>query len=107
MLNLEIYRNTKSVFSVLFVSHIVEVSAFKLYNDLHKPDSLVAPATSTTLEAPKFNSDQILNTTLVTSVGQTVYLHCLVDNIGDRKVSHYLSLTYISTCISFILVVQN
>ena len=86
MLNMEIYRTTKSVYSVLFHSHIEEASAFQLYNDLQKPEALVAPATSTTLEAPKFNSDQILNTTLVTSVGQTVYLHCLVDNIGDRKV---------------------
>ena len=83
---MEIYRATKSVYSVLFYSHIEEASAFQLYNDLQKPEALVAPATSTTLEAPKFNSDQILNTTLVTSVGQTVYLHCLVDNIGDRKV---------------------
>ena len=94
MLNLEIYRTTKSVFHVLFHSHIEEVSAFKLYNDLHKPDSVLASETSPskTLEAPRFNSDQILNTTLVTSVGQTVYLHCLVDNIGDRKVRKIFNL---------------
>ena len=68
---------------------IEDVSAFKLYKDLHKPISLRASPTnpSNTLEAPRFNVEQILNTTLITSVGQTVYLHCLVDNIGDRKVS--------------------
>ena len=53
---MEIYRTTKSVYSVLFYTHIEEASAFQLYNDLQKPEALVAPATSTTLEAPKFNS---------------------------------------------------
>ena len=82
------FRITKFVFYVLFF-RIEDVSAFKLHKDLHKPTSLLGSPTnpSNTLEAPRFNIEQILNTTLITSVGQTVYLHCLVDNIGDRKVS--------------------
>ena len=77
---------------------IEDVSAFKLYKDRHKPSSFQPAPTNpaNTLEAPRFNMEQILNTTLITSVGQTVYLHCLVDNIGDRKVRKLLKFYHIN-----------
>ena len=62
-------------FEILFLgTHSLEAAA-RLKHELEKSEAPVPVFVNTT------------NTTVVTSVGQTVYLYCGVQNLGDRAVS--------------------
>lgn len=56
---------------------------FKIQKDFHQPTGTLV--TSTEMPVPSFKLES--NTSVVISAGQTAYLHCLIENLGDRSVS--------------------
>ena len=61
------------------------------------PNAAVRPGTSSGLIASDLADPSLLlptfkkeaNTSIITSAGQTVYLHCHVENLGERAVRHF------------------
>ena len=70
--------------SCLFFPGTESVSVSELSQSHVPVESELEPASS----LPSFVSSN--NNTLVTSVGQTVYLYCGVHNLGDRQVNKKL-----------------
>ncbi|TRY66995.1 hypothetical protein TCAL_13929 [Tigriopus californicus] len=56
---------------------------FQIQKDFHQPTGTLV--TSTEMPVPSFKLES--NTSVVISAGQTAYLHCLIQNLGDRSVS--------------------